>query len=47
MGYEEAPAGFKLDDGVHYNKYMSGNKIKMSKPLIEGIVEYGDGTKVN
>ena len=45
MGYEEAPAGFKLDDGVHYNKYMSGNKIKMSKPLIEGIVEYGDGTK--
>tara|TARA_A100001015_G_scaffold281321_1_gene344470 strand:- start:269 stop:1054 length:786 start_codon:yes stop_codon:yes gene_type:complete len=44
MGYEEAPDGFKLDEGVYYNKYMSGNKIKMSKPLSEGIVEYADGT---
>ena len=24
---------------------MIGNKIKMSKPLSEGIVEYSDGTK--
>ena len=24
---------------------MAGNKIKMSNPLSDGIVEYGDGTK--
>ena len=45
MGYEEAPAGLNLDDGVYYNKYMSGLKIKMSSPLSEDIVEYSDGTK--
>jgi ubiquinol-cytochrome c reductase cytochrome c1 subunit len=44
MGYEEPPAGMILDDGVYYNKYMIGNKIKMSAPLLEGIVEYSDGT---
>ena len=45
MGYEEAPAGYELDDGVYYNKYMAGQKIKMSKPLSEGAVEYSDGTQ--
>ena len=45
LGYEEAPAGFELDDGVYYNKYMPGNKIKMSAPLSDGIVEYADGTQ--
>ena len=44
LGYEETPEGFELDDGVYYNKYMSGNKIKMSEPISEGIVEYSDGT---
>jgi len=45
VGYEEPPAGMVLDDGVYYNKYMIGNKIKMSAPLIDGIVEYSDGTE--
>ena len=45
LGYEEAPAGYELDDGVYYNKYMPGNKIMMSKPLSEGAVEYSDGTQ--
>ena len=45
MGYEEAPAGYELDDGVYYNKYMSGNKIKMAEPISDGIVEYVDGTE--
>ena len=45
LGYEEAPAGFELDDGVYYNKYMPGNKIKMSAPLSDGLVEYTDGTQ--
>ena len=44
LGYEEAPANFELDEGVYYNKYMPGNKIMMSSPLSEGIVEYADGT---
>ena len=45
IGYEEAPTGFELEDGVYYNKYMYGNKIKMAKPLAEGLVSYADGTE--
>ena len=45
MGYEEPPEGIELDDGVYYNKYMPGNKIKMSEPVSDGIVEYSDGTQ--
>ena len=45
LGYEDPPTGFELDDGVYYNKYMAGNKIKMSAPLMDGIVEYADGTE--
>ena len=45
MGYEDPPANIKLDDGVYYNKYMDGNKIKMSKPLMDDIISYADGTK--
>ena len=47
QGYEEAPSGMILDEGVHYNKYMYGNKIKMSAPLSDGIIEYSDGTKAS
>ena len=47
QGYEEAPSGMILDDGVHYNKYMYGNKIKMSAPLSDGIIEYSDGTNAS
>ena len=45
QGYEDAPSGVTLDEGVHYYKYLYGNKIKMSAPLMEEAVEYGDGTK--
>ena len=45
QGYEDPPVGVTLDEGVHYNKYMYGNKIKMANPLSDGIVEYGDGTE--
>ena len=45
QGYEEVPNGMNLDEGVHYNKYMYGKKIRMSAPLSDDIVEYGDGTK--
>ena len=45
LGYDEPPADIKLDDGVYYNKYMYGNKIKMSAPLSDGLIEYSDGTE--
>ena len=45
LGYEEVPTGFELDEGVYYNKYMSGNRIKMLAPLSDGLVEYSDGTQ--
>ena len=44
LGYEDPPADIKLDEGVYFNKYMYGNKIKMASPLSDGIVEYADGT---
>ena len=44
VGYEDPPPGMKLDDGVYYNKYMVGQKIKMPNNLIDGLVEYSDGT---
>ncbi len=45
MGYEDAPAGYDLEDGVYYNKYMPGHKIKMAEPISDGAVEYADGTE--
>ena len=45
LGYDDPPSDIKLDDGVYYNKYMYGNKIKMSAPLSDGLVEYSDGTE--
>ena len=44
LGYDDPPASITLDDGVYYNTFMSGNKIKMAKPLSENMVQYSDGT---
>ena len=44
LGYEDPPEGMKLDDGVYYNKYMYGNKIKMPPQLYDDLVTYADGT---
>ncbi len=44
QGYEDPPAGFTLEEGVYYNKYMYGKKIKMANQLSDGLVEYADGT---
>ncbi len=45
QGYEDPPIGVTLDDGVYYNKFMYGNKIKMANQLSDGLVEYADGTE--
>jgi ubiquinol-cytochrome c reductase cytochrome c1 subunit len=47
QGYEDPPADVTLDEGVHYNKYMYGNKIKMANQLSDGLVEYVDGTEAS
>jgi len=47
LGYEEAPAGYELEDGVYYNKYMPGHKIKMAEPLSDGAIDYIDGTETS
>ena len=44
LGYDDPPSDITLDDGVYYNTFMSGNKIKMAKPLSESLVQYSDGT---
>ncbi|MEQ8164770.1 MAG: cytochrome c1 [Alphaproteobacteria bacterium] len=44
-GYEEAPEGFDLLEGTYYNPYFEGRQIAMIPPLMEGLVEYGDGTE--
>ena len=45
QGYEDPPEGVILDDGVYYNKFMYGNKIKMANQLSDGLIQYGDGTE--
>lgn len=45
-GYKDAPDGFELGEGHHYNPYFPGRKISMPPPLhTEGQVTYPDGTK--
>ena len=44
LGYDDPPSDITLDDGVYYNTFISGNKIKMAKPLSESLVQYSDGT---
>ena len=44
MGYVPAPAGFKLQDGMNYNKYFRGHQIAMPQPLADGAVTFADGS---
>lgn len=43
-GYVEAPAGKTMLSGLYYNPYFPGGAIAMPKPLVDGQVEYEDGT---
>ena len=45
LGYKNPPDGFELEDGVYYNRYMPGNKIKMPAVLSDGLLDYSDGTE--
>jgi ubiquinol-cytochrome c reductase cytochrome c1 subunit len=46
-GFAEAPSGFKMQDGMYYNKMFPGHQIGMPQPLQDGTVEYTDGTSNN
>ncbi|KAL2609723.1 hypothetical protein R1flu_028296 [Riccia fluitans] len=43
-GYREPPAGVSVREGLHYNPYFPGGAIAMPKMLMDGGVEYEDGT---
>jgi len=44
-GYEKAPAGFHMAQGMQYNKAFPGHQVAMPPPLFDGAVPYTDGTK--
>lgn len=44
MGYRDAPAEMKMQDGLYYNLYFTGHQIAMPQPLHDGQVTYADGT---
>ena len=44
LGYREPPAGVSVREGLHYNPYFPGGAIAMPKMLVDGGVEYDDGT---
>jgi len=43
-GYTDPPAGFKLDDGQHFNPYFPDGAISMAQALYDEVIEYSDGT---
>jgi ubiquinol-cytochrome c reductase cytochrome c1 subunit len=43
-GFVPAPPGFKMQDGLYYNKMFPGHQIGMPQPLQDGTVDYADGT---
>jgi cytochrome c1 len=44
-GYREAPEGFELAQGMHYNAAFPGHQIAMPPVLSDGAVAYTDGTE--
>ncbi len=44
-GFQDAPAGFKMNAGMFYNAAFPGHQIAMPPPLSDGAVTYDDGTQ--
>jgi ubiquinol-cytochrome c reductase cytochrome c1 subunit len=42
-GYQDAPAGFKLQPGLYYNNWFPGHQIAMPQPLHDAQVEFAGG----
>lgn len=47
LGYEPPPAGVKVEDGLHWNRYFPGNKIAMANPLVAVFDEAGKPQDAN
>lgn len=45
VGYQEAPAGVKMMEGMNYSTYFPGQQIAMPNPLSDGQVSFADGTQ--
>ena len=45
MGYVKAPQGVIVPEGMYYNAYMEGHQIAMPAPLLDGSIDYDDGTE--
>eukprot|EP01138_Halocafeteria_seosinensis_P012940 gb/GECG01013218.1/.p1 GENE.gb/GECG01013218.1/~~gb/GECG01013218.1/.p1 ORF type:complete len:256 (+),score=30.19 gb/GECG01013218.1/:1-768(+) len=45
-GYRDPPAGVEVDEegGQYYNPYFAGGKIAMPRQLVDGAIEFDDGT---
>jgi len=43
-GYREPPAGIHVREGLRYNPYFPGGAIAMPQMIVDGGVEYDDGT---
>jgi ubiquinol-cytochrome c reductase cytochrome c1 subunit len=43
-GYADPPPGFKVSEGLYYNKMFPGHQIHMPQPLRDGTVDFTDGT---
>eukprot|EP01093_Parvamoeba_rugata_P014365 TRINITY_DN462_c0_g2_i1.p2 TRINITY_DN462_c0_g2~~TRINITY_DN462_c0_g2_i1.p2 ORF type:complete len:161 (+),score=5.94 TRINITY_DN462_c0_g2_i1:1-483(+) len=44
-GYRDAPAGFVVGEGLHYNSYFPGQAIGMAQALLPEMLDYEDGTE--
>ncbi len=44
-GFANAPADFKLQDGMNYNVHFPGHQIAMPQPLADNTVTFADGTQ--
>lgn len=45
VGYEDPPADADRPPGMYYNPYVPGQYSGMNRPLLDGLVEYDDGTE--
>lgn len=43
-GFTDPPAGFKVQNGLYYNKVFPGHQIAMPQPLHDGQVTFADGS---
>jgi cytochrome c1 len=44
-GYEQPPADMEMSKGMQYNTAFPGHQIAMPNPLVDGVIDYTDGTK--